>query len=219
LYKRSDIRGVGHTQLSALLNSTADTYSPLSGRQLVARKVSELVVMGGGYPSGKRSWNFRGSKNASLAAHAIDSWPEGGRVTFLGDDVGKKVLSGKPLMNTQGLEGDPVRKAYIYYAYFNPRPSWDPLAVLYAIHGLGDLFEFGNVYGYNRVEPDDGTNHWVWDEGVKTQHFLRLRVDEEVAAAEVDRLFLRGALSAVAGQHGLRREGGLPCSTCGHAEL
>jgi hypothetical protein len=36
--------------LSALLNSTADQYSPYSGPELVVRKVRELVIMGGEYP-------------------------------------------------------------------------------------------------------------------------------------------------------------------------
>ncbi|KAK4235770.1 hypothetical protein C8A03DRAFT_36357 [Achaetomium macrosporum] len=141
--------------LSALLNSTANIYSNFTG----------LVVMGGGYPSG-RSWNFWGS-NASPTAHAINSWE--GRVVFLGDDVGKDVLCGAPLMS-QGPEDDPVRMAYIYYSYYNPRPSWDPLTVLYAIYGLGGLFEFGSEYGCNHVERD-GTNRWVWDEEVRNPTF------------------------------------------------
>ncbi|KAK4151994.1 inosine-uridine preferring nucleoside hydrolase-domain-containing protein [Chaetomidium leptoderma] len=206
--------------LSGLLNSTADTHSPLTGRDLVSRKVAELVVMGGVYPSGGPSWNFWGS-NASLAAHVINTWDRGGRVTFLGNDVGKHVLTGGPLMTTmKGLATDPVRMAYIYYSYYNPRPSWDPLAVLYAINGLGDLFEHGNEGGgYNHVEPD-GTNRWVWDDeqAGRDHFFLRLKADNETAAAEVDRLFLRGALSAV-GEKGLAQENASSlCRSCGHHE-
>lgn len=36
--------------LEVLLNSEADTYSELSGMDLITRKVTELVVMGGEYP-------------------------------------------------------------------------------------------------------------------------------------------------------------------------
>jgi hypothetical protein len=147
--------------------------------------------MGGGYPSG-RSWNFWGS-DAGLTAHVVHTW--GGRIVFAGDDIGRDVLTGGPLM-TQGPKTDPVRMAYIYYGFFNARPSWDPLAVLYAMDGLGDLFKFGNEYGYNHIEVD-GTNQWVWDENVRNQFFLRLKVDNATAAAKVDRLFLRGARSAV----------------------
>ncbi|KAI1128550.1 inosine/uridine-preferring nucleoside hydrolase [Nemania abortiva] len=175
--------------LSGLLNSTADSYSDLSGRELVARKVSELVIMGGDYPYG-HSYNFWGS-NASLAAHVVNTWE--GRMVFVGGDVGKNVKSGGPLM-AMGPDMDPVAMAYIEYTNHTPHSSWDPLAVLYAIYGLGDLFQFGNEYGFNNVEPN-GSNRWIWDDKVRHQFFLRLKCDEETAAAEVDRLFLQGARS------------------------
>ncbi|KAI9149123.1 hypothetical protein HJFPF1_11171 [Paramyrothecium foliicola] len=88
--------------LSALLNSTGDTYTSLTGRELVAAKVSQLIIMGGGYPSGY-SFNFWGS-NSSLAAHVVNTWD--GRMVFVGDDVGKHVLSGGLLME-HGPKDDP----------------------------------------------------------------------------------------------------------------
>ncbi|OBT80167.1 hypothetical protein VF21_00610 [Pseudogymnoascus sp. 05NY08] len=177
--------------LSGLLNSTADSYSDLSGRDLVARKVTELVVMGGGYPSGY-SWNLWGS-NGSLAAHVVNTWE--GRMVFVGDDVGKDVKSGKSLMSA-GPKTDPVRMAYIYYSYYEPTSSWDPLAILYAIGGLGGLFKYGNEYGYNHVDAN-GSNRWMWDRKVQNQFFLRLKVSNEAAAEELDRLLLQGSLSVV----------------------
>lgn len=178
-------------QLSGLLNSTADSYSDLSGRDLIAHKVAELVIMGGGYPSGY-SWNFWGS-NGSLAAHVVNTWE--GQMVFVGDDVGKDVKSGGELMSA-GPKTDPVRMAYIYYSYYEPTSSWDPLATLYAIGRLGELFKYGNEYGYNHVNAN-GANRWVWDRKVQNQFFLRLKVSNETAAQELDRLFLKGALSVV----------------------
>lgn len=201
-------------QLSALLNSTSDACSGLNGRDLVSQKVSELVVMGGKYPSG-RSWNFWGS-NPSLAAHVINTWSWEGRVTFIGGDVGKHVLTGGPLM-AEGPKRDPVRMAYIYYSYYEPRPSWDPLTILYAIHGLGDTFEIGNEYGYNHIHPD-GTNEWVWTKQARKQHFLRLKADNQTVATEIDRLFLQGALMAEAGHDGPPDWGSL-CGLRDHEEL
>jgi hypothetical protein len=157
----------------------------------VKRKVNELVIMGGGYPSG-REYNFRGD-NASLAAHVVHSWP--GRVVYSGSELGKQVKSGVPLMK-EGPTDDPVRAAYIYYTYYNSRQSWDPLTVLYAMDGLGDMFEFANKCGYNQVFPN-GSNSWVYDETRTDQHWLKLKVDKAVAEAELDRLFLRGAWSVV----------------------
>ena len=173
------------------MNSTADDYSDLDGRRLIARKVSELVIMGGGYPSGQE-FNFWGS-SPSLTAHVVNTWE--GRMVFLGDEVGKNVKSGRKLMSV-GPSTDPTRMAYIYYTYCKPRASWDPLTILYAINGLGSMFRFGNKFGYNHVEAADGSNKWARDQNAHNQFFLELAVDEETAAAELDRLFLRGALSA-----------------------
>jgi hypothetical protein len=116
-----------------------------------------------------------------------------------------------------GPEGDPVRRAYIWYGYYRPLAAWDPLAVWYAIHGLGGLFEYGNEEGYNVVEAD-GSNRWVWDGRVRNQFFLRLRVGNETAAAEIDRLFLEGARSVVKGEETGERKGA-PCRSCGREEL
>lgn len=143
--------------------------------------------MGGSYPSG-RSWNFFGS-DPTLAAHVVNSWE--GRVVFVGGDVGKHVKSGGPLI-ANGPENDPLRMALIYYGFTKPLPSWDPLTILFAVNGLGRLFKYGNDHGHNHIEPD-GTNKWIWDTQTRNQFFLRLNVDYETAAAELDRLYLLAA--------------------------
>jgi hypothetical protein len=171
-----------------LLKSTADAYSDLDGPALIDRKVAELVVMGGTYPGPRRSYNFWGS-GPNVAAYVINTWK--GRITFVGDDVGKDVKAGKPLMD-YGPETDPIRMAYLYYGYGKPLSSWDPLTIVYAADGLGELFELGNEVGYNHVE-DDGTNHWVYDEKRTDQRFLRLKVSNETAAAKLDGFFLDAA--------------------------
>ncbi|KAK4139417.1 inosine-uridine preferring nucleoside hydrolase-domain-containing protein [Dichotomopilus funicola] len=227
--------------LSLLLDSPPDTYSHLPGRALLALKLTELVVMGGGYPSG-HSWNFFGS-DPRHAAHVINTWDGPGRVVSLGDDVGKYVLTGGPLMAARGggcgcgcgPEGggppDPVAEAYMWYGYGTPRPSWDVLAVWYAVYGLGGLLRVGNEGGWNVVDGEDGSNRWVGegekvgDEGGRkngTQFYLRLAVGNETAAEVVDDLFLKGALSV--GEEGEERgngefRGGKWCRECEHEEL
>lgn len=175
--------------LSALLNSTAaDGHSPLAGPELVAAKVAELVVMGGQYPSG-REFNFFGD-DPSHAAHVVRAWP--GRIVYSGAELGGAVFSGGPLME-HGPPSDPVRAAYRYYTYGEPRQSWDPLTILYAIGGLGDTFEYGAESGFNRVDAADGSNQWVPDASVTTQRWLKLKVSNATAAATLDRLYLDAA--------------------------
>ncbi|KAI0137509.1 inosine/uridine-preferring nucleoside hydrolase [Xylariales sp. AK1849] len=175
--------------LSGLLNSTSDSYSNLTGPELIAEKVQKLVIMGGGYPSGYE-FNFWGG-NPSYTAHVVNSWE--GQVVFSGSELGGNVSSGGPLMR-DGPKDDPVRQAYIYYTYGTSRFSWDPLTVLYAIDGLGDLLEYGNEFGYNHVYPN-GSNEWVFDEAVSSQRWLNLKVDNVTAGAALDNLFLNGAWS------------------------
>lgn len=151
--------------------------------------------MGGSFPGPGHSWNFWGS-NPAFAAHVINTWHKQTPLVFLGDEVGKDVLSGASLV-AQGPHTDPVRKAYMYYSLLEPRSSWDPLAVLYAARGLGNMFEFGDEYGRNTIF-ENGSNQWIWDESVTNQHFLRLRMSNETAARELDRLYLKGAQSALA---------------------
>ncbi|KZL87430.1 inosine uridine-preferring nucleoside hydrolase [Colletotrichum incanum] len=179
--------------LSGLLNSTADAYSNLTGPALIASKVSELVVMGGEYPSG-REFNFFGD-NPLHTAHVVNNWK--GRMVFCGTEVGSIVLSGSKLL-ANGPSSDPVRQAYIYYNFYRPRQSWDPLTVLYAIQGLSGIFEYGNKNGHNFVYAN-GSNEWLFDRNVTNQFWLNLKVDNITAAATLDKLYLEGALSAVNG--------------------
>ena len=163
----------------------------MSGAELIATKVSELVIMGGEYPSG-REYNFYGD-NPTATAHVVSNWK--GRISYSGIELGANVASGAPL-TVYGPERDPVRAAYRWYVgYNNSRQSWDPLTVLYACQGLGSLFEYANEIGYNHVFPN-GSNIWVYDQSKTNQHWLRLKVDNVTAGRELDRLFLEGARAA-----------------------
>lgn len=179
-------------QLSGLLNSTADEFSPLSGPDLITRRVSQLVVMGGQYPSGSE-YNFFGD-NPLATAHVINTWPTQVPIVFSGAELGENVQSGG-LLTRDAPEDDPVRAAYRWYVGYNQtRSSWDPLTVLFAVQGLGDVFEYGNTFGYNHVFAN-GSNEWVFDAQRRDQKWLKLKVDNISAAAELDQLYLMGAKS------------------------
>ncbi|POS72471.1 inosine/uridine-preferring nucleoside hydrolase [Diaporthe helianthi] len=177
--------------LSGLLNSSGDSYSELTGAELVERKVAQLVVMGGAYPSG-HEFNFWGYDPAATA-YVINNWK--GPMVFSGSELGGNVTTGGGLM-TRGPVSDPVRAAYFYYTYNTSRFSWDPLTMLYAINGLGDLFEFGNDDGYNFVHPN-GSNAWVVDENFRNQHWLKLKVDNVTAASVLDEMMVEASWSAI----------------------
>lgn len=175
--------------LSGLLNSSGDAYSPLTGPELITKKVKKLAVMGGGYPSG-HEFNFFGD-NPLTTAHVVNNWPRDVPVTFLGTEVGDEVLTGAKL-TTEGPKGDLARAAYGWYVGYNTtRMSWDPLTVAYAVMGLGSWFEYRNTAGYNHVLAN-GSNVWVADESVTNQHYLQLAKDNATVANELDELYLKG---------------------------
>ena len=102
-------------------------------KALVQRKVKELVVMGGRHRD-----NFNLVRHDLLASskYVLRNWPTPVAVTDFGHDV----LTGRSLQNTDPK--NPVREAY--YRWFNGRyqgrSSWDQIAVLYGVEGVGELF-------------------------------------------------------------------------------
>ncbi|WYZ39907.1 hypothetical protein EsH8_IV_000248 [Colletotrichum jinshuiense] len=160
--------------LSGLLNSTADAYSSLDGPDLVKAKVKELVVMGGDYPNGFE-FNFWGD-NPCTTAQVIHNWK--GPVVYVGFKLGGSVYSGGPLM-ADGPKTDPVRAAYILYSYYQPRWSFDPIAVLYAIGGLATKSSAKNWTGYS-----------YWRQGPLREAQTRLEIFPNLANA------LRGKLQS-----------------------
>lgn len=170
------------TNLADLLRSGADDISPLSGLDLVSTKVSELIIMGGRYPSG-RDFNFR--TDAPSAMHVLENWPKHIPITYSGGELGKQILSGQTLAQDAPPDS-PVLAAYQWYVgrCQTTRESWDPVTVLYGVLGMDGFdalgrkpqFAFANEYGYNSIVMTDGsaTNKWIDDETVTNQHWLRL---------------------------------------------
>jgi hypothetical protein len=140
--------------LRALLDSPPDRFSRLAGRDLVARKVSRLVVMGGRYPEGKE-WNFE--QDPGAAARVMSDWP--GPVLASGFEIGERVRTGRRLhVETPG--DNPVRAAYaLFPGAGRDRESWDQTGVLAAVRGAGRLWGT-RAGGAIFVQASDGANRW-----------------------------------------------------------
>ncbi len=145
--------------VSDLLKSGPDEFSPLGGAELVAAKVRELAVMGGRYPAGSE-YNFSKCGAAPFTRHAIQAWPEGVPVMFSGYELGIQVTTGPCLLEV--FADNPVRRAYeLIYNGIKGRPSWDLLTVLYAVRGLRDYWH-AETRGHNSIN-EDGSNAWLPD--------------------------------------------------------
>ena len=162
------------TNLKNLLLSGPDGMSPLSGKELVRRKVKTLVSMSCGFPDG-RYWNV--FKDPVSAKTAIENWPT--PIVFTGAEIGSEIFTGPALISTPPT--NPVRRSYELYNDLSPRPSWDQTAVLYAVRGLGDFWDL-SAAGRVTVR-EDGFNSWKTDPAGRHYHLIKKKDPREVAAA------------------------------------
>ncbi len=174
------------TNMANLLDSPPDRHSPLTGRELVARKVRELVAMGGRWPnSPKNEGEYNFTMDGPAAHKVIMEWP--GPIMFTG--LGKDVMTGARLVAEAPPE-NPVPAFYRnFFAHYNvtERSSWDLIAVLYAVRGLSDYFTA--VSDGKAVSREDGSNQWV--AGVASRHaYLEYRMPEGQLATVLEDLLL-----------------------------
>ncbi len=142
------------TNLRDLLATEADSYSPLSGAELARRKVKRWVCMGGRYPKHLDPGVYGNFKpDPASAVEATQHWPTEIVFTGLGDDI----ITGMSLRQTPAT--NPVRRVYDLYLGNKPgRPSWDLIAVLYAVRPDEPFWRL-EEQGYNHIFPN-GTNEW-----------------------------------------------------------
>ncbi len=174
------------TNMAGLLDSPPDSLSPLPGTGLVAAKVKELVAMGGVWPNtrGQEDYNFRMDRPA--AHKVIKNWP--GRIMFTG--LGIDVMTGRRLM-AEGPKNSPVRAFYGNFLKANKvtdRPSWDQIAVLYAVRGLSGYFTV--VTEGRCVIREDGRSEWLPDGKSRTHGYLVYRMPQAELAAAIEDLML-----------------------------
>lgn len=160
------------TNLSNLLNTNADEYSKLNGKELVAHKVKLLVCMAGRFPSG---YEFNVMKDARAAENVYTNWPT--QIILSGFEIGAKILAGIPLVHNKAIKNSPVKDVFriaIPMAKEDSlgRKSWDETAVLVAIRGYS---QFYTLHQGRMSVADDGKN--TWDDNGNGQAYLMEKVD------------------------------------------
>lgn len=146
------------TNLSALLDSGPDAESPLSGKELVAKKVRKLVSMAGKFPEGRE---FNVYIDSTAAEKVFSQWPS--EVIFSGFEIGQKVITGLSLVNSESVD-TPVKAAFAKaLPYWKSdslgRNSWDQTAVLVAIKGADPYYSLKR----GRFISKGGNNSWADD--------------------------------------------------------
>lgn len=145
------------TNLANLLNSNSDRFSPLTGKELVKRKVKQLVSMAGKFPSGKE---FNVDRDIAASKKVIADWPT--PIIFSGFEIGVEILTGLPLINNNSIQNSPVKEVFSISIPFDPqdkngRMSWDETAVLVAVRGWEKYY---TLHPGRFVINADGSNSW-----------------------------------------------------------
>ena len=143
--------------LQGLLQSPADSISPLTGVQLVAQKVVRLVVGAGFFPSGNEH-NMRVDADAVSFVYA--NWPV--EIVNVGVEVSQSVITGPDFSSSTTT--DPIKAAYIQSNGGNPVPGFGQVPLLFAVRGLGSNFTVPGLNGQTTVEnfsqPTPGQDNW-----------------------------------------------------------
>lgn len=155
------------TNLAELLKTGNDDYSPLSGVELVKKKVKKWVAMAGRFPEGREFNVFIDSVSSS---YVLERWPT--PILFSGFEIGERIFTGSKVAEKND-QNNPVSWAYKYnLATYENKPvknrmSWDQTAVLCAIRdperyfyvcGPGKIIV--NSSGYNNWDPDSTKDHY-----------------------------------------------------------
>jgi inosine-uridine nucleoside N-ribohydrolase len=163
------------TNLSNLLRSGPDSLSPLSGKELISRKVIRLVSMAGKFPRGKEFNVFSDLKSSK---YVFENWPT--EIIFTGFEIGSKIFTGLRLVNSD-TRNNPVKDIYRISIHLSEgdkkgRMSWDQTAVLIAVYGTNGFFDImrGRI-----IINDDGSNSWEEDKMGKHLYVVQ-KTDTEI---------------------------------------
>ena len=182
------VTGALHS-MRRLLESAPDQISPLSGAELICRKICRTVIMGGRF---HKHWpepivlgggyvvdsEFNIACDIPAAQKVCDQWP--GELIFCSYEIGFALHTGVQLQ-TQANPENPVRVAYEVWGQQSGevgRESWDPATMLYAIRpdvGYWKLHEYGRIR-----TADNGVTTWDKDPSARHTFLVENAPLEEV---------------------------------------
>lgn len=156
------------TNIAKLLDSPADQYSPLTGRELVAQKVKILSVMAGHFVE-NRFAEYNVMKDVEAARKVFEEWPT--EIVASPFEVGFNIMyPGASIENDFGwAEHHPMVEAYkVYLEMPYDRPTWDLTAILYMMDEGKEMFGISpkgtitiDEEGKSYFEADDKGRHYV----------------------------------------------------------
>ncbi|TWT56391.1 nucleoside hydrolase [Allorhodopirellula solitaria] len=168
------------TNLANLLQSKPDDISPLSGAELVSKKVRLLSIMAGDFTRDHKEYNI--VKDIPSAKLLCQDWPT--PIVWSGYEIGTSLAyPHESILNDYNyVDHHPLAEAYTLY---NPpphnRPTWDLTSVLYAVRpdrGYFDLSPQGRV-----TIADDGLTTFS-EEADGRDRYMIVREEQKGRAIE-----------------------------------
>ena len=168
------------TNLASLLESDPDASSPLTGKELLLKKVKQLVSMATRMDENTTSGHeFNVYVDPASTRKVLAEWPT--PIILSGFEIGAKILTGTRLIADGHIQDSPVKDAFqVALTKDNNsvgRNSWDQTAVLIAVRGWEPYFGLRKV---NFEIKDDGTN--VLMPGENFMYLTEKRPPSEIAA-------------------------------------
>lgn len=181
--------------IQRLIQSKPDANSPLSGTELISKKIKEFVIMGGHFPRGKNEWNFNGDM-PGVTKFVVENLEV--PVVFSGFELGVQIKTGESFNNID--KNTPLYKGFLYYSEHAPwmkanfegkilaNSTFDQTTILYVVEGgVGEYWKLISG-GYCEVE-ENGDNRWR--NGKKTNHsYLKLKEKPEKMAKIIEAIML-----------------------------
>lgn len=173
------------TNLARLLATPGDDISPLSGKELAAKKVKLLSVMAGAFtPIGmeQRYREYNVVEDIPSAKALVAGWPT--PIVWSGFEIGIALpYPHQSILKDYGyVKHHPLSEAYtLYMPPPHDRPTWDLTAVLYGVFPDRDYFGLSPA-GTVTVE-DDGFTAFKADENGK-HRYLTLSAEQRPRVLE-----------------------------------
>ena len=171
------------TNLALLLDTEGDEYSPLSGRELIGKKVLRLVAMAG-HMENPNYVEYNINNDIPSCRKVYEEWPT--PIYTSPFELGLQICYPKEsILNDFGwTEHHPIVDSYkAYLPKLEDRPTWDLTAVLYAV----DPQQFFKVTGPGVIHVSE-KGCTTYSPSEKGNHYY-LSVSPE-QAADIKRYFV-----------------------------
>jgi len=175
------------TNLGRLLDSPPDAVSPLSGRDLIAKKVKLLSIMAGAFQTvnwDTRHLEYNVVKDIPAAQALAKNWPS--PVVWSGFEIGVAAAFPHSVVERgfEFVKHHPLKEAYVLYSPPpHDRPTWDPTALLYAVCPDDGYFALSTA-GTVEVENNGATWFHPSPDGKGRDRYLAMSAEQAARVRE-----------------------------------